>query len=146
MKSFVPLFLILFTTLSSFSQNQYQAVGDTCPDTTTYFTTEYPARLAIDQEELRMIIEGNLKVYPEDEEVVAKYIFRFTIDCKGKSTHSLLFDSNGPKGISMRIQKILDQFCTWEPAIHHEKPVNTFYYLTVIFNKGKADVVKQRSK
>ena len=146
MKSFVPLFLIFFTTVSSFSQNQHQEVGDTCPDTTTYFSTEYPARLAIDQEELRLIIQENLKVYPEDEEVLAKYIFRFTIDCKGKGTHSLLFDSNGPKGISMRIQKILDQWCTWEPAIHHEKPVSTFYYLTVIFNKGKIDVVKQRSK
>jgi hypothetical protein len=149
MKNNVSVFLLLLLPGSIYCQNIHQEVkgGMTC-DTLFWTSTEYPVRLMNDISELQKIISDQLVVYPEDREKSVKLNYRFTITCNGINIGSSLESYEGGQvlGLSKRILKILDDNCTWSPAIQSEIKVNSYYHLTIDFKKGKILVIPQNKK
>jgi hypothetical protein len=146
MKNSVFVFLLLFLTNSIYCQNIHQEVkGEILCDTLFWTSTEYPVRLKNDISELQKIIIDQLAVYPEDREKSVKLTYRFTITCNGVNIRSSLESYEGGQvmGLSKRILKILDDKCTWSPAIQSEIQVNSYYHLTINFRKGKILVIPQ---
>jgi len=138
---------ILFFSLAACTsgQNIHQEVagGGIC-DTIFCTRPEYPVRLMNDISELQKILSDQLTLYPEDFEKSGQLTYEFTISCNGINIGSCLRAHKGIEGgIAKRILKILDENCIWDPAIHFEKPVNSFYHLTIDLQKGKISVLPQ---
>lgn len=149
MKKNVIAFLLLLLAGSSYCQNIHQDVkeGIEC-DSLFWTSTEYPVHLKNDISELQKIISNQLTIYPEDMEKHVKFTYQFTITCNGINTKSHLKSYEGVQtvGLSKRILKILDENCTWSPAMISESPVNAFYDLSIDFKKGEIVVIPQSNK
>ncbi len=111
-----------------------------------YWTsTEHPVRLNIGINEIKAQLADQLTRYPEDLEVTTELKYRYKITCTGQHAESYLESYKGQQhlGLSKRIKAILDEICQWEPAIHMESPVNSFYNLTIVLTKGEIEVRPQ---
>ena len=146
MKKLVFVSLLMFLTGNIYCQNIHPEIeeGRVC-DTIFWTSTEYPVRLKNGISEIQKRLSDQLTLYPEDFEKNIKLTYQFTITCAGINIGSSLESYEGSQslGLSKRIQTILDDICIWNPAIQSEKRVNSFYHLTIDFQKGKILVISQ---
>jgi len=131
---------------TSFCQNYQPEVADNPCDSIYYTSTEYPVRLKTEVKDLQQFLLQQLTLYPEDKEVVASYVFKFKIDCRGFKVDASIVSFEGPKGLSLRIFNLIKEKCQWSPAIQLENSVNSFYELTIKLNKGNIEVIPQKQK
>ena len=146
MKTYAVVLILMLSATAIYSQNIDTEVegGEIC-DSLFWTSTEYPVHLKNDISEIQKKLSDHLTLYPEDLEKTVSLTYRFKITCAGINVGSGLESYKGPQslGLSLRIKTILDEICTWSPAILYEKPVNSFYYLTVDVQKGRISIVPQ---
>jgi hypothetical protein len=146
MKTCGLFFFMMLVASYLFSQEtSIAAVSENGCDSLYWTSTEYPVRLNIKATEIQKQLSDQLTLYPEDLKKVVEFTYRYKINCAGQKIESSLVASQGVQslGLSKRIKGILDEICSWKPAIHREKPVNSFYDLTVGLRDGRIEVRPQ---
>jgi hypothetical protein len=145
MKTRALIVFFILLTGSLFCQNIHSEVDGNASDTLWWTSTEYPVRLKNDIADLQKEITDRLTLYPEDQDKSVTLTYKFKITLAGINIGSSLesHEGSGYSGLQERIKKILDEICTWNPAMEKEKPVNSYYSMTIEFRKGKIKVIPQ---
>jgi len=141
MRKFVTLFF--FASISVLASGQ---VGSEMPclDSAEFTATNYPVRLTNDIKDLQRSLTETVVLYPEDKTLDDLYTYRVRVDCNGKATDVSPLRVDGSGFLKKRLQKEIQQQCTWFPAIHQDYRVTSYYTLSIKVEKGKCKVIEQK--
>jgi hypothetical protein len=143
MKTFATALTLLAATLVSYGQ-----VGSEIPclDSIEFTVTNYPVKLTNDRKDLQKTLTEKVILYPEDKSLNDKYTYLISVDCNGKATKINPLRTEGSGFLDKRLQKEILLNCTWQPAVHQDYRVASFYKLIIEVEKGKCKIIDPKTQ